>query len=177
MKHVISILVENKVGVLARITGLISGRGFNIDSLAVGETENPDLSRITIIVKGDDAILEQVRKQLGKVIDVLKVVDFTNEDFVERDLMMVKVNCPIGKRGEIIEIVDIFRGKIVDVGQKDLIIEIAGTEEKLEAMLSLLKPYGIKELVQTARIAIARGAKSSFLSLKGKQKGYAKNLL
>ena len=139
MRHVISLLVENKVGVLARITGLISGRGFNIDSLAVGETENPDLSRITIIVKGDDAILEQVRKQLGKVIDVLKVVDFTNEDFVERDLMMVKVNCPIGKRGEI--------------------IEIAGTEEKLEAMLSLLKPYGIKELVQTGSIAIARGAK------------------
>ena len=159
MRHVISLLVENKVGVLARITGLISGRGFNIDSLAVGETENPELSRITIIVKGDDAILEQVRKQLGKVIDVLKVVDFTNEDFVERDLMMVKVNCPIGKRGEIIEIVDIFRGKIVDVGQKDLIIEIAGTEEKLEAMLSLLKPYGIKELVQTGSIAIARGAK------------------
>ncbi|MEK7291275.1 MAG: acetolactate synthase small subunit, partial [Planctomycetota bacterium] len=135
MRHVISLLVENKVGVLARITGLISGRGFNIDSLAVGETENPDLSRITIIVKGDDAILEQVRKQLGKLIDVLKVVDFTNEEFVERDLMMVKVNCPIGKRGEIIEIVDIFRGKIVDVGQKDLIIEIAGTEDKLEAML------------------------------------------
>ena len=159
MRHVISLLVENKVGVLARITGLISGRGFNIDSLAVGETENPDLSRITIIVKGDDAILEQVRKQLGKLIDVLKVVDFTNEEFVERDLMMVKVNCPIGKRGEIIEIVDIFRGKIVDVGQKDLIIEIAGTEDKLEAMLSLLKPYGIKELVQTGSIAIARGAK------------------
>ncbi|MEK6559192.1 MAG: acetolactate synthase small subunit [Planctomycetota bacterium] len=159
MRHVISLLVENKVGVLARITGLISGRGFNIDSLAVGETENPDLSRITIIVKGDDAILEQVRKQLGKLIDVLKVVDFTNEEFVERDLMMVKVNCPIGKRGEIIEIVDIFRGRIVDVGQKDLIIEIAGTEDKLEAMLSLLKPYGIKELVQTGSIAIARGAK------------------
>lgn len=159
MRHVISLLVENKVGVLARITGLISGRGFNIDSLAVGETENPALSRITIIVKGDDAILEQIRKQLGKLIDVLKVVDFTNEEFVERDLMMVKVNCPIGKRGEIIEIVDIFRGKIVDVGQKDLIIEIAGTEDKLEAMLSLLKPYGIKELVQTGSIAIARGAK------------------
>lgn len=159
MRHVISLLVENKVGVLARITGLISGRGFNIDSLAVGETENPDLSRITIIVKGDDAILEQVRKQLGKLIDVLKVVDFTNEEFVERDLMMVKVNCPIGKRGEIIEIIDIFRGRIVDVGQKDLIIEIAGTEDKLEAMLSLLKPYGIKELVQTGSIAIARGAK------------------
>lgn len=159
MRHVISLLVENKVGVLARITGLISGRGFNIDSLAVGETENPALSRITIIVKGDDAILEQVRKQLGKLIDVLKVVDFTNEEFVERDLMLVKVNCPIGKRGEIIEIVDIFRGKIVDVGQKDLIIEIAGTGDKIEAMLNLLRPYGIKELVQTGSIAIARGAK------------------
>ena len=159
MRHVISILVENKVGVLARITGLISGRGFNIDSLAVGETENPAISRITIIVRGDDAILEQVRKQIGKVIDVIKVIDFTNEEFVERDLMLLKVNCPIGKRGEIIEIVDIFRGKIVDVGQKDLIIEIAGTEDKLEAMLSLLRPYGIKELVRTGSIAIARGTK------------------
>ncbi|HHT9130417.1 MAG TPA: acetolactate synthase small subunit, partial [Candidatus Brocadiaceae bacterium] len=159
MRHVISILVENKVGVLARITGLISGRGFNIDSLAVGETENPAISRITIVVRGDDAILEQVRKQIGKVIDVIKVIDFTNEEFVERDLMLLKVNCPIGKRGEIIEIVDIFRGKIVDVGQKDLIIEIAGTEDKLEAMLSLLRPYGIKELVRTGSIAIARGTK------------------
>ena len=159
MKHVISILVENKVGVIARITGLISGRGFNIDSLAVGETENPALSRITLIVKGDDAIVEQVRKQIGKVIDVIKVIDFTNEDFVERDLMLVKVNCPIGKRGEIIEIVDIFRGKIIDVGQKDLIIEIAGKEDKLEAMTSLLRPYGIKELVKTGSIAIARGTK------------------
>ena len=159
MRHVISILVENKVGVLARITGLISGRGFNIDSLAVGETEIPAISRITIVVRGDDAILEQVRKQIGKVIDVIKVIDFTNEEFVERDLMLLKVNCPIGKRGEIIEIVDIFRGKIVDVGQKDLIIEIAGTEDKLEAMLSLLRPYGIKELVRTGSIAIARGTK------------------
>ncbi len=159
MRHVISLLVENKVGVLARITSLISGRGFNIDSLAVGETETPSLSRITIVVRGDDAILEQVRKQLSKLIDVIKVIDFTNEEFVERDLMMVKVNCPIGKRGEIIEIVDIFRGKIVDVGQKDLIVEIAGTEDKLDAMLSLLRPYGIKELVQTGSIAIARGIK------------------
>lgn len=159
MRHVISLLVENKVGVLARITGLISGRGFNIDSLAVGETENPALSRMTIVVRGDDAILEQVRKQLGKIIDVIKVIDFTTEEFVERDLMLLKVNVPAGKRGEIIEIVDIFRGKIVDVGQKDLVIEIAGTEDKLDAMLSLLRPYGIKELAQTGSIAIARGAK------------------
>jgi acetolactate synthase I/III small subunit len=159
MRHVISVLVENKVGVLARITCLISGRGFNIDSLAVGETENPALSCITIVVKGDDAILEQVRKQISKVINVIKVTDFTNEEFVERDLMLIKVNVPAGKRGEIIEIVDIFRGKIVDVGQKDLVIEIAGTEDKLEAMLGLLRPYGIKELVQTGSIAIARGVK------------------
>ncbi len=159
MRHVISILVENKVGVLARITCLISGRGFNIDSLAVGETENPALSRITLVVRGDEAILEQVRKQIGKVIDVIKVVDFTNEEFVERDLMLIRVNVPAGKRGEIIEIIDIFRGKIVDVGQKDLVIEIAGTEEKLDALLNLLRPYGIKELVRTGSIAIARGAK------------------
>jgi acetolactate synthase-1/3 small subunit len=159
MRHVISVLVENKVGVLARITSLISGRGFNIDSLAVGETENPALSRITIVVRGDDAILEQVRKQIGKLIDVIKVVDFTNEEFVERDLMLLKVNSSLGKRGEIIEIVNIFRGKIVDVGQKDLIIEIAGTEDKLGAILSLLRPYGIKELVRTGSIAIARGIK------------------
>src|SRR3989338_9004517 len=153
MRHVISILVENKAGVLARITCLISGRGFNIDSLAVGETENPALSRITLVVKGDDAIVEQVKKQIGKVID------FTDEAFVERDLMLLKVNCPVGKRGEIIEIVDIFRGKIIDVGLKDLVIELAGTEDKLEAMLNLLRPYGIKELVQTGSVAIARGTK------------------
>ena len=159
MRHVISLLVENKVGVLARITGLISGRGFNIDSLAVGETENPALSRMTIVVGGDDAILEQVRKQLGKIIDIIKVIDFTDEEFVERDLMLLKVNVPAGKRGEIIEIVEIFRGKIIDVSQKDLVIELAGAEEKLEAMVNLLRPYGIKELVRTGSIAIGRGTK------------------
>lgn len=159
MRHVISLLVENKVGVLARITSLISGRGFNIDSLAVGETENPALSRMTIVVKGDDAILEQVRKQLGKIIDVIKVIDFTGEEFVERGLMLLKVNVPAGKRGEIIEIVEIFRGKIIDVSQKDLVIEIAGIEDKLDAMVNLFRPYGIKELVRTGCIAIGRGAK------------------
>lgn len=159
MRHVISLLVENKVGVLARITCLISGRGFNIDSLAVGETDNPALSRMTIIVRGDDAILEQVRKQLGKIIDVIKVIDFSSEEFVERDLMLLKVNVPAGKRGEIIEIVEIFRGKIIDVSQKDLVIELAGAEDKLEAMINLLRPYGIKELVRTGSIAIGRGTK------------------
>ncbi|MBF8276877.1 MAG: ilvN [Candidatus Brocadiaceae bacterium] len=159
MRHVISLLVENKVGVLARITSLISGRGFNIDSLAVGETENPALSQMTIVVKGDNAVVEQVRKQLGKLIDIIKVVDFTNEEFVERDLMLLKIYVPPGKRSEIIEIVEIFRGKIVDVGQKDLVIELAGMEEKLEAMIQLLRPYGIKELVRTGSIAIGRGVK------------------
>lgn len=159
MRHVISLLVENKVGVLARITSLISGRGFNIDSLAVGESENPALSQMTIVVRGDNAVVEQVRKQLGKLIDIIKVVDFTNEEFVERDLMLLKIYVPPGKRSEIIEIVEIFRGKIVDVGQKDLVIELAGMEEKLEAMIQLLRPYGIKELVRTGSIAIGRGVK------------------
>ncbi|MHC4181733.1 MAG: acetolactate synthase small subunit [Planctomycetota bacterium] len=159
MKHVISVLVENKVGVLARITGLFSGRGFNIESLAVGETENMDISRMTIVVSGDEAILEQVRKQLGKVIDTIKVTDFTGTDYVERDLMLIKINAAPGKRSEIVELVDVFRGKIIDVGQKDMVIEISGPEDRLEAMLDLLRPYGIKEVARTGRIAMNRGAK------------------
>ncbi len=159
MKHVISVLVENKVGVLARITGLFSGRGFNIESLAVGETENDAISRMTIVVSGDDAILEQIRKQLGKVIDTLKVTDFTDTDYVERDLMLIKVSAAPGKRSEIVELVDVFRGKIVDVGHKDMIIEISGPEDRLEAMLNLIRPYGIKEVARTGRIAMNRGQK------------------
>ena len=161
MRHVISAIVENKPGVLAHIAGLFSSRGFNIDSLAVGETENPQLSRMTIVVQGDDKILEQVRKQLGKVIDVLKVSDFSNEDFVERELMLVKVNAPSGRRGEIIEMVDIFRGRIVDVGSKELVIEIAGQEGKLQSMLDLLKPYGVKEVCRTGSVAMLRCAKKA----------------
>jgi acetolactate synthase-1/3 small subunit len=159
MKHVISVLVENKVGVLSRITGLFSGRGFNIESLAVGETENMAISRMTIVVSGDDSILEQVRKQLGKVIDTIKVTDFTGIDHVERDLMLIKVSALPGKRSEIIEIVDVFRGKIIDVGQKDMIVEISGPEDRLEAVLNLIRPYGIKEVARTGRIAMNRGPK------------------
>ncbi len=159
MKHVISVLVENKVGVLSRITGLFSGRGFNIESLAVGETENMAISRMTIVVSGDDSILEQVRKQLGKVIDTIKVTDFTGIDHVERDLMLIKVSALPGKRNEIIELVDVFRGKIIDVGQKDMIVEISGPEERLEAVLNLIRPYGIKEVARTGRIAMNRGPK------------------
>jgi len=159
MKHVISVLVENKVGVLSRITGLFSGRGFNIESLAVGETENIAISRMTIVVSGDESILEQVRKQLGKVIDTIKVTDFTGTDYVERDLILIKVSALPGKRNEIIELVDVFRGKIIDVGQKDMIVEISGPEERLEAVLNLLRPYGIKEVARTGRIAMNRGPK------------------
>jgi acetolactate synthase-1/3 small subunit len=151
--------VENKSGVLAHIAGLFSGRGYNIDSLAVGETENPNLSRMTIVTHGDDAIIDQIRKQLEKVIDIIKVQDLTHEEHVERDLLLVKVNAPPGKRGEIIEIVDIFRGKIVDVGPQEMVVEIAGTEDKVEAMIDLLRPYGIKELVRSGSIALSRGKK------------------
>ena len=159
MKHVISVLVENKVGVLSRITGLFSGRGFNIESLAVGETENVDISRMTIVVSGDDSILEQVRKQLGKVVDTIKVTDYTGTDYVERDLILIKVSALPGKRNEIIDLVDVFRGKIIDVGQKDIIVEISGPEDRLEAVLNLLRPFGIKEVVRTGRIAMNRGPK------------------
>ncbi|MDP6432960.1 MAG: acetolactate synthase small subunit [Candidatus Scalindua sp.] len=159
MKHVISVLVENKVGVLSRITGLFSGRGFNIESLAVGETEDTNISRMTIVVSGDDSILEQVRKQLGKVVDTIKVTDYTGTDYVERNLILIKVSVLPGKRNEIIELVDVFRGKIIDVGQKDMIVEISGPEDRLEAVLNLLRPYGIKEVARTGRIAMNRGPK------------------
>ena len=159
MKHVISVLVENKVGVLSRITGLFSGRGFNIESLAVGETENMAISRMTIVVSGDDSIIEQVRKQLGKVIDTIKVTDYTGTEYVERNLILIKVSALPGKRNEIIELVDVFRGKIIDVGQKDMIVEISGPEERLEAVLNLIRPYGIKEVARTGRIAMNRGPK------------------
>lgn len=159
MKHTITAIVENKVGVLVRIVGLFSSRGFNIDSLNVGETEDPRFSRLTIVVKGDNAVLEQVRKQLGKVIDVIRVSDLTNKPYVERDLMLVKINVPPGKRGEILEVVNIFRGKTVDLGGKDMIVELSGTEDKVEAMLKLLRPFGIKETARTGQIAMIRGTK------------------
>jgi len=157
MRHIISAIVENKPGVLAHIAGLFAGRGFNIDSLAVGETEDPERSRMTVVVHGDDAVLEQVRKQLGKIIDVIKVNDFAGGDIVERDLMLIKVAVRPEKRGEVFEVASVFRGKIVDIGPKHLTIELAGPEKKIEAFIDLLKPYGIKELVRTGRIAMGRG--------------------
>jgi len=159
VKHVISALVQNEAGVLAHVAGLFAGRGFNIDSLAVGETDDPQLSRMTIVTEGDEQILEQIVKQLRKIITVIKVQDFSGRDYVERDLMLIKVNAPKGRRSEIIELVNLFRGRVVDVCQNELMIELSGPEKKIEAFIALMKPYGIKELCRTGRIALARGKK------------------
>jgi acetolactate synthase-1/3 small subunit len=156
-RHTISALVYNKPGVLARISTLFAARGYNIDSLAVGETENPEISRMTIVVRGDEKILEQVEKQLNKLIDVIKVYEFSKVDHIERDLILVKVNATNKTRAEIIEIAEIFRAKIVDVSHQNLVLEVTGDEDKINAIINLLKPYGIKELVRTGVIAIARG--------------------
>jgi acetolactate synthase I/III small subunit len=157
MRHTISVLVENKAGVLARIANLFSARGYNIDSLAVGETEDPTISRMTIIVRGDERILEQIEKQLNKLIDVIRVSDFIDTEHVERDLILVKVNADKSTRSEILQIVDIFRAKIVDVAASSLIIEMTGTEEKIRAFAEILKPFGVKEMVRTGIVAMARG--------------------
>lgn len=156
MKHIISALVENHFGVLARVSGLFSARGFNIDSLTVGETEDPSVSRMTIVAEGDDRVLEQVMKQLNKLVDVIKVVDLTSEDTIDRELVLVKVNTQAGSRPDIIQIVNTFRAKIVDVSPNSLTIEVTGTESKLDAMLELLRPFGLKELVRTGLISMAR---------------------
>ena len=158
-KHIISALVANRPGVLAHAAGLFSARGFNIDSLAVGETEDPGLSRMTIVVAGDEAILEQVRKQLGKLIDVVKVQDFSGIACVERDLALIRVRTPVEKRSEVLELADIFRGRVVDVGRSDVMIELSGTEDKVEAFLDLLRPYGIREMARTGRIALVRSSR------------------
>ena len=159
MKHLISALVQNETGVLAHISGLFAGRGFNIDSLTVGETENPAVSRMTIVAEGDEQILEQIVKQLRKVITVLKVTDFSGKDYVERDLMLIKVNTPPGRRGEIIELVTLFRGRVVDVSASEMVVELSGPEQKIEAFIALVRPYGIKETCRTGRVAMLRGRK------------------
>ncbi|MSR57647.1 MAG: acetolactate synthase small subunit [Planctomycetaceae bacterium] len=161
MKHVLSALVVNQPGVLAHITGMLASRAFNIDSLAVGATENPELSRMTFVVHGDEKTLDQVRKQLEKIVTVVRVIDFSKENFVERDLMLIKVTTDGGKRSEVHELVDIFRAKIVDVGPIHVMIEIAGQERKIEAFIDVMRPYGIIELVRTGRIALLRSAASS----------------
>ena len=159
MRHVISALVKNEVGVLAHIAGLFSARAYNIDSLNVGETEDPDVSRMTIVVRGDDAIIEQVIKQLRKLINVVKVIDFSGRQYVERDLMLIKVSTPAGKRGEVNDLVEIFRGRVVDISLRDMVIELSGPEAKINAFIALCQPFGIKEVVRSGRIVMARGAK------------------
>ena len=157
IRHVLSALVQNQPGVLAHISGMLASRGYNIDSLAVGETEDPHLSRMTFVVMGDNRVLEQVRKQLEKVVTVVKVQDISSENFVERDLMLIKVETPPGRRAEILQLVQVFRGRVVDVGQEQLMIEISGQEKKIEAFIELMRPYGILELARTGRIALVRG--------------------
>jgi acetolactate synthase-1/3 small subunit len=151
--------------VLAHISGMLASRGYNIDSLAVGETEDPNLSRMTFVVVGDDRVLEQVRKQLEKIVTVVRVVDISAHDFVERDLMLLKVKAPPGgKRSEIRELVEIFRGKIVDVGAEEMTIEISGRENKIEAFIERMRVYGIIELVRSGRIAMIRGESNRLTS-------------
>ena len=161
MRHVITLLVENEFGVLARVAGLFSGRGFNIESLCVAETLDPAVSTMTIVSRGDDQIIEQVIKQLNKLVSVIKVVDLIEKDFVEREMLLVKVSANAGTREEILRVVDIFRGKVIDVGSKTYTIEVTGDEKKINAILSLLRPLGIKELVRTGRVAMVRGSKVS----------------
>ena len=156
MRHIISVLVENRPGVLSRIAGLFSARGFNIESLSVGETDDDGTSRMTIVVKGDDWILEQIDKQLNKLIDIIKVTDMTGESFIDRELVLIKVTSTPAVRSEIMEIVNIFRAKIVDISPKTLTVEATGSEPKINAIIGMLKPFGIKEVVRTGKIAIGR---------------------
>ncbi|MCO5383545.1 acetolactate synthase small subunit [Methanosarcina sp. Z-7115] len=159
MKHTLAILVENKSGVLFRVASLFSRRGYNIDSLAVGVTEDPEISRMTIVVHGDDHVLEQVTKQLNKLIDVIKVLDIGGDEAVERELALIKVSADVNNRAEIIQIANIFRARIVDVAPKSMTVEVTGDESKIQAIEKLLRQFGIKEMVRTGKIALVRGPK------------------
>lgn len=157
MKHVISALVQNQPGVLAHVAQMFAARGFNIDSLVVGRTEDPELSRMTIVVVGDDRVLEQVRKQLGKIVTVVKVRDFAVVDYVERDLMMIRIHAPAEKRPEVVDLINLFRGRVIDVARTSLLAELTGPEAKMEAFIDLVRPYGIRELSRTGVLAMPRG--------------------
>ncbi|WP_435007497.1 acetolactate synthase small subunit [Tundrisphaera lichenicola] len=157
IRHVLSALVQNQPGVLAHVSGMFASRGFNIESLAVGETEDAHLSRITIVVNGDDKLLEQIRKQLDKIVTVVKVLDISSDDFVERDLMLIKIDASPAQRSELQGLVQIFRGRIVDVDPEQIMVEISGQEKKIEAFIEAVRPYGIRELARTGRIALVRG--------------------
>jgi len=160
MKHIISALVENKPGVLAHVAGMFAARAFNIDSLAVGRTEDPELSRMTIVVVGDDRVVEQVRKQLAKIVPVVKVQDFAGQPVVARDLMLISVSAPPDKRPEVVSLIEMFKGKVVDINPKLLMVEVSGPETKIEAFINACRPYGIKGMVRTGTIAMPRQAKT-----------------
>ena len=161
MRHVLSAVVQNQPGVLAHISGMLASRGFNIDSLAVGETEHHDLSRMTFVVHGDDNVLDQVRKQLDKIVTVVRVEDISSENFVERDLMLIKVKSSPAQRTEIALLVEMFRGRVVDIDHDTIMSEVSGQESKVEAFIDLMRPYGIVELARTGRIALVRGLAKS----------------
>jgi acetolactate synthase-1/3 small subunit len=156
MKHIISALVENKPGVLAHVAGMFAARAFNIDSLVVGRTEDPELSRMTIVVIGDDRVVEQVRKQLAKIVPVVKVQDFVGQPVVARDLMLIAISAPPEKRPEILSLIKMFKGTVVDIGQKFVTAEVSGPEAKIEAFIDVCKPYGIKSVARTGTIAMPR---------------------
>ena len=156
MRHTISVIVENKFGVLARVSGLFSSRGYNIDSLTVGETNDPTVSRMTIVVRGDDKVVDQVTKQLKKLVDVIEVIDLPEGCYVGRELTLVKVSCENGRRTEILEIATIFRAKTIDIGHTSMILQITGDEEKVSAFLTLLQPFGIIEVARTGKVAMVR---------------------
>ena len=157
MRHTINVLVENEFGVLARVAGLFSGRGFNIESLSVAETLDPSISTMTIVTRGDDQVLEQITKQLNKLVSVIKVTDLLGKEYVAREMVLVKVAAKTETRAEILNITDIFRGKVVDVSSKNYTIEVTGDVEKIKAFLELLKPMGIKEVARTGQVALVRG--------------------
>ena len=159
-KHTIAVQVENRFGVLSRVANLFSARGYNIESLSVGETLDPTVSRMTIVVRGDEFVIEQVMKQLHKLVDVIKVNDLTDEDHVERELMLIRVNAEPQHRAEILRTADIFRAKVVDVTPTSFVLEATGDDTKLEALIELLRPMGIQEIVRTGKVAIVRGSKS-----------------
>jgi len=166
MKHTISLLVENKPGVLSRVASLFSGRGFNIESLSVAETIDPNISRMTILTRGDDQILEQITKQLNKLINIIKVIDFKSNEYVGRELALIKVTVTEENRSEVLSIIDIFRGKVVDVSSESYTIEITGDENKMLAIIDLFTPMGIKDIARTGSAALTRGSKTKSANVK-----------
>ncbi|HOG64501.1 MAG TPA: acetolactate synthase small subunit [Spirochaetota bacterium] len=157
MVHTISALVENHFGVLTRVAGLFASRGYNIQSLTVGPTEDETVSRMTIVVEGDDKIIDQVKKQLNKLIDTIKVIDLTGEDFVDRELLLIKVTASSKTRPDILQLTEVFKGSVVDIAPAVVTIEVSGNPKKIDAFIAMLKPYGVREMARTGRIALGRG--------------------